>query len=412
MGVAVLVGVAFLSWTSFSIVGVVCYRVKSVQTFEDIAHFSGMPRTTIKIMLGCYTGFSCVSFILLACDFVAGENGLSQYQWACTESDSCAWLISPFRHRWVVTVFLTLFVLFPFSRFKDFTSLKRVSHLSALSMIFMMGVALNSFFHRDAIQSTFEASELTDQRYRTHPPTEHQEPSEVYSINRGFFLANPIYVVAYTAQYNAPRLYSELKHASPRRFSIASGLAIFYATAIYGFFGVMSYETFGENTAPDVLENYPSDSTTAALSRLALSVVVLTTYPLAFHTLRESVQPLCLGISPEKLDILLILSTAVWAVFLTDISLLLDYKGALLGGVISFMLPAIAFLNTNPVKAEDLAEEAVEEGTQLIEEESPSDPKVRFVKYWSIFLIVWALFSSIGGVVETTHRLLQDLHQE
>ena len=388
-GAALLALIAFVTWSSFAIIGLVCSRVPGTRSFDDLAAVAGFSKRATKMLLALYTWLSCVSYVLLTCDFVAGHGGLARFDWACTRTSKCSWLITPFRHRYAVVLFLIVFVLYPFSRFKDFSSLKAISVVSLLAMIAMMIVALDTFFKEDKGDAESDSEFI-----------------------KGFFLAHPIFLISFTAHYNAPKFYSELEEASPARFAKASAIAIVAAFIIYGFFGIISFETFEHATKSDVLENYSSTSGIAAFARFAMAIVVLTTYPLAFQALKGAVQTLVPQQHLNKLDYVLILVTSLPAALMRDIGVVLDYKGAVLGGIVALFIPALAYLRSDRAvivrESLDAEVESTEEGeadASLVQEKVVSP---RIFNIWSKILIGWALVASVGGFVVTTIKLVSD----
>jgi amino acid permease len=65
---------------------------------------------------------------------------------------------------------------------------------------------------------------------------------------------------------------------------------LYQATAISGFL------LFGQETVGDILNNFPDDDIPAIIARIALSVIVISCYPLAFNSLRAST----IGIFPSE----------------------------------------------------------------------------------------------------------------
>jgi amino acid permease len=400
IGLTMLALLAFVTWSSFALIGLVCSRVRTIHTFDDLSATAGFSKTATKILLALYTCLSCISYVLLTCDFVAGESGLARYDWSCTRNENCSWLITPFKHRYVVVIFLIFFVLYPFSLYKDFNSLKIVSYISFLAMVCMMVVAVYMYVkHHD------DESERVDDFYLLN----YYEPDGEFHANPwlGMFLAHPIFLISFTAHYNAPRLFSELENASSTRFALASAIAVFIAFLIYGFFGVISFETYLKMTKPDVLENYPGDAPIAVFARFAMAVVVLTTYPLAFQALKGAVSQFFDEVHSKRLDYALILCTAVPAMFIHDIGVVLDYKGSVFGGIVSLLIPATAYLRGLQTPILTAASDTEIPLTASEDDESIRKRSNRAHVYliWSRVLMVWAIVASIGGFIVTTLRL-------
>lgn len=371
--------VALLCWGTFSLVGVVCER-HSLGSFEELAGLAGFPKHVIKYLLAIYTWLSCLSYVLLSCDFVAGENGLVYYvENEIADND----FVRIFQHRSVVVLLLICGILIPFSRFKDLSSLRWISIASFVAMMFMVVVSIHKFGSETDKERTPDANPV-----RT---------------SMGLFLAHPIFLISFTAHYNAPKFYQELENTNAKRFSLASAVGIASALAIYGIFGSVSYATFQAETNANVLANYSASSLIAVFSRLAMMIVVLTTYPLAYQAMKSclfasdaAASPLPTAWSKDwRVDVMLVLMTALPAAVLTDIGLVLDYKGSVLGGFVSLLIPCMSYMQS----------------LKMDHGEHPSLSPTE-IKYYNAKLVsasavgCWAIVCSIGGLITTTRHLM------
>jgi len=250
LGLLILTLTAIFAFFTMALIGyVISVSHKPIASFDQLAQSAGVPTRVSQFILLFYTLTSCISFIILTCDFVADESGLSG-----TCGSGCSWL----SHRWVVIIILFFTVLYPSSKFRDLSALKAVSIVSIVFMVLMVFIAVQLLVIL---------------------PKGDKEPKPSTTGLVGVALVVPVHLICFSAHYNAPRLYAELKSRTPKRFTLASGMAIGVAWAIYASFGVVSVLTYPDAKS-DILNNYSSDSWRAVCARLFMLVVILTTYPL------------------------------------------------------------------------------------------------------------------------------------
>lgn len=172
---------------------------------------------------------------------------------------------------------------------------------------------------------------------------------------------------------------------------------------IYGAFGAISFETFRGDTAVNVLTNYSASSSVAVVARFAMLVVVLTTYPLVYQAMKSSL------FSSDAtrgggwlLDLALVSSTALPAAVLTDIGFVLDFKGSVLGGMVSLLIPCLAYLQV--LKHSEAAASSAE--AEEIDERPI--PHLRTKRALAVLVAGWALVCSVGGIITTVSKLFDE----
>jgi len=97
------------------------------------------------------------------------------------------------------------------------------------------------------------------------------------------------FVFAYTCHQNIFSLTNELSEPTPTRvycFIVGSVVA---STAIYLTVAICGYFTYGNDVSGDILESYPQDAI-VQVARVAISVVVVFSYPLQLHPARASIK--------------------------------------------------------------------------------------------------------------------------
>ena len=144
-------------------------------------------------------------------------------------------------------------------------------------------------FETDPWQSMTHAEAIANNATTLHSTVEYA------GFPVGVFAAIPIFNVAFTAHYNGPRFYKELRGRSQLKFARVVGLTMLFSGSIYLITAVFGYLTFGNMTVGDILKNFNPDYGIAIAARLALACVVIFTFPLANHSVREGIIQLYWG---------------------------------------------------------------------------------------------------------------------
>ena len=108
----------------------------------------------------------------------------------------------------------------------------------------------------------------------------------------GIFIALPILLVGFTMHYNVPRLYAEMRGRSLPLFSRVVAAAFAAALLIYAGGALGGYLLKGAATPGDILNAFDEGEVPIVIARIALSVVVIACYPLAFNAMRAAVTSL------------------------------------------------------------------------------------------------------------------------
>ena len=171
---------------------------------------------------------------------------------------------------------------------------------------------------------------------------------------------------AYIAHFNAPKFYKELKGANtqPKRFHLAV-VATSFATSVlfYCVVSSLGYLTFGSSTAGMILSNYSTKDVLVSLSRFAVGLSLIFSYPLLFVGLRDGIVDLINQISPllnknnkkrrkplvltesqsDRFTVGLVSLITAFALKITDLTFVASMSGALLGTSLIFIFPTLMF---------------------------------------------------------------------
>jgi amino acid permease len=155
---------------------------------------------------------------------------------------------------------------------------------------------------------------------------------------------------AYIAHFNAPKFYRELKNNTMQRFNTVVASSFGISVVVYAAVSAMAFLTFGSATAGMVLNNYSTQDVLLSLSRFAVGLSLIFSYPLLFVGARDGVLDLIR--MPEekrtnsvlnKLSVGLLGIITVLALNVTDLTFVASMSGAVLGTSLIFIFPTLMF---------------------------------------------------------------------
>ena len=152
---------------------------------------------------------------------------------------------------------------------------------------------------------------------------------------------------AFMAHYNAPKFYWELKDRSVPRFLTVVRVSFLGALMIMALVAAAGFGTFGAASSGLILNNYAVSDNVMALSRLAVTISLICSYPLAFVGVRDGVLDLCQVVDafkrkslfvPVTLGLLTVITTLAY--YCRDISVIMALGGATWGNAVIYLFPA------------------------------------------------------------------------
>lgn len=152
---------------------------------------------------------------------------------------------------------------------------------------------------------------------------------------------------SFMAHYNAPRMYWELRNNTLPRFNAVVAASYAGAVGLMAALALAGFGTFGSSSASMILNNYAVSDSIMSLSRVAVTISLLFTFPLAFLGVREGVMDL-LNVPGERrqkisdpLTIVLLTIITCLAMTLKDIRYILSFGGATWGNCVIYIFPAL-----------------------------------------------------------------------
>lgn len=407
-GCLLMVMASFCSTSSLLMLGRCC-EVTGAYTFKGLAEkaFGRNAGIAIQCVVLSYTTGTCIAYVIFSgefsrdffkyCAYSAGQVANATNGAEPSFLGAYYYLTDPIYSK----VGLALFVLLPICLVRDLHMLRHTSTLAVLCIIYTT-VMVAAFSGSEPVSPTFEMAEVQPSIWRAYP----------------------IFIVAFTAHYNGPRFYGELKGRSLSVFTKVAVPAFMLCAFIYISCAVAGYHRFGYKTCPSILACFPIQSLPAAIARMAFAVVMVTSYPIAFFAIRDSLIQLIFplhvgrfGTVFHALTVGMVAFTATVGILFPKISFVLDINGAAFGSLIVYVLPSVMFLKLRADsrgKAEAVHSASVYSGNanlagvvhdQLFEssldDSSPVLPRLTLMNCLAVFVALLGMVSGVMGLYQT-----------
>lgn len=155
---------------------------------------------------------------------------------------------------------------------------------------------------------------------------------------------------AFMAHFNAPKFFTELKDNTVERYNKLVGMSFGISIALFSIISGLGFLTFGSASSGLILNNYSNKDTLMGLSRVAVAISLVFSYPLAFAGFRDGVLDLA-SVPPadrsnslqNKVTVLLLSLITSAALVLKDVTFVLSFGGATFGNALIYVFPALMF---------------------------------------------------------------------
>eukprot|EP00934_Nitzschia_sp_Nitz4_P002834 Nitzschia sp. Nitz4//scaffold12_size214221//94322//95837//NITZ4_001501-RA/size214221-processed-gene-0.347-mRNA-1//-1//CDS//3329535023//2824//frame0 len=180
--------------------------------------------------------------------------------------------------------------------------------------------------------------------------------------NPNIFLLISMLSTAYMAHYNAPKFYLELENNTIPRFNFVVGVSFLISFGLFVSIAAFGFLTFGKSSAGLVLNNYATQDQLMAVSRVAVALSLLFSYPLAFGGVRDGLLDL-LQVSHRPNSFLNAVTVGLLTIItgmaytLTDLRKLLAFNGATWGNAVIYLLPTYMVINLARTSKPELKKE-------------------------------------------------------
>ena len=224
-----------------------------------------------------------------------------------------------------------------------------LKHTSALGLILAVYVALLSI-----------ANWLDAEKFKPCFGKHHCGGTyELFELNLKTLDAFALATFAFTAQTQVPGAANGLKDYTQPKMDAVCTTAVLFCSLLYAMVGHAGYETFGGLVSSDLLESYPNTGFVEA-ARLAVAVVVATSYPLMVVPFRDSFQAILLhqtvssrmsGFAASThfrvvTTTCFILISAAVCLVVKDLGVVLSIVGSTAGTMVAYAIPSYAYVRT------------------------------------------------------------------
>lgn len=321
-GVLVMCFSAFVCTAGFLMIGYACSKT-GAKTYRALWRDSIGARSekVVDLVLFFHTLFSCVGYITMIGDFcIKSCSGLFPGSCLATRRELSIYLV-------------TVVAIFPLSLYKNLDSLK---HTSVIGLV-ITGLSCAYIFYDVVVHAAeYEAVETLREHF--------------WYVRLDMFKTLALFNGSFSAHYNAPTYYAELKVKTFRNFTMVTLYAFAIATVLFTVFGLAGFARFGDHVLGNVLKSYSPEDPMVQLSWMCMMVSTVFNFPHAFQRMRSSWN--ALWDKTPHADFLLttvgLLTVSLYmGVAFQDIAVIKMIKGATLGVSIMFIFPAMIYLSVS-----------------------------------------------------------------
>ena len=155
---------------------------------------------------------------------------------------------------------------------------------------------------------------------------------------------------AYMAHFNAPKFFIELKDNTIKRYNTVVGTSFGISILLFALVGSLGFLTFGSASSGLILNNYSGKDVLMSLSRVAVAVSIVFSFPLVFVGARDGWLDLLKVPMDKRSDSVLIKTTlailsgiTLIASQLKELAFIMSLAGATLGNALIYVYPALMF---------------------------------------------------------------------
>ena len=242
---------------------------------------------------------------------------------------------------------LTSTVLLPLCLVKNLSSLAPFSLLGIIGMAYTsIAIGIRYFGGSYVVPSGKFLSQLS----KSQSLPSFGNVGAVGALSPKSFLLICMLSTAYIAHFNAPKFYNELQNNTMKRFNTVVISSFGISIAVYAAVSSMGFLTFGSATNGMILNSYATTDKLISVSRFAVALSLIFSYPLLFVGARDGLLDL-FRISQTKrtnafmnqftIGILSLVTTL--ALFVKDLTFVASMSGAVLGTSLIFIFPTLMF---------------------------------------------------------------------
>ncbi|ORX59794.1 hypothetical protein DM01DRAFT_1361798 [Hesseltinella vesiculosa] len=295
---------------------IVCGRKVNVTTFAALAEYT-MGRFgfyLLNTMLFIQSAGSCVSYFLLIADTMPILTQLYIPQYPLLHS------------RQTLTLFISVFLVFPLNLFRSIGALARWSTFSVLLLPVMILTVL------------IRAPSSIGQ-HETPYMRQGQDPLAAIGIMSFAFVCSQVAFSNYLSQRNQ-NLSAWLGTSY-----LSSGTSWLISMA----FAVVGYVSFGVDANANLFSNFPNDDGIINVGRLALALSMVLTVPMAFYPARDAVQTVLFGhrttsaVEHHVLTVVLFAGLLAIGLQVTELGKVYATVGGMASACLAYLIPGYSY---------------------------------------------------------------------
>lgn len=170
------------------------------------------------------------------------------------------------------------------------------------------------------------------------------------ALSPNVFILISMLSTAYMAHFNAPKFFVELKDNTIKRYNTVVGTSFGISVLLFALVGGLGFLTFGSASSGLILNNYSGKDALMSLSRVAVALSIVFSYPLAFVGARDGWLDL-LKIPTEKrtnsvlnkTTVAILSAVTLAASQIKELAFIMAIAGATLGNALIYVYPSLMF---------------------------------------------------------------------
>lgn len=230
-----------------------------------------------------------------------------------------------------ILIGLTGCVLLPLCLLKNLSSLAPFSLLGTLGMIYT-AVAM---FIRYSTKAYVQPNGIFANDLPKYLQPSFGTKGALAAINPTTSILLGMLSTAYMAHFNAPKFYKELSRNTIPRYLRVVTISFAISIVLFAIITCIGFLTFGGNCSGLILNNYSTRDQLMGLSRIAVAISLVFSYPLAFTGARDGIMDLFRVSKTKQMDtnfvntitVGILSVITIMAMIIPDVSFVLAFAG-------------------------------------------------------------------------------------
>jgi sodium-coupled neutral amino acid transporter 11 len=228
-------------------------------------------------------------------------------------------------------IIFILGISYPLSLYRDIAKLAKAS---AMALVSMLVIILT----------------VATQGFRVPPENKGGFSKSLLTVNDGVFQAIGVISFAFVCHHNSLLIYGSLKEPTLDRFARVTHYSTGISMVACLLMAVAGFLTFGDKTAGNVLNNFPTDNIMVNIARFCFGLNMLTTLPLEAFVCREVMETYYFPGEPFNMNRHLIFSSALvvsamaLSLMTCDLGVVFELIGATSACALAYILPPLCYM--------------------------------------------------------------------